>query len=162
MKLPLNLLKIADCATIPKHPLMKELPFSVIPSVLVIHDTLQLAEGCLARSFINPNICPGTLCDVYWNKCPLSICVIKLFLCLLEFLSPLNGACVVCLDGLTPCLSAPVLQNQRNGEIPEFCILIKMVPRLDNYHSEVFFFTCVITSIVGSRDPIDCPVVWNT
>lgn len=30
-------------------------------------------------------------------------------------------------------------QNRKDGESPEFCILIKMVPRLVYYHSEEFF-----------------------
>ena len=53
--------------------------------------------------------------------------------------SPPEGTWLACLDGLIPCLTTSVSQNQKNGVRPEFFILIKMISHLVYYHSEEFF-----------------------
>ena len=63
----------------------------------------------------------------------------------------------MCLDGLTPCLSASVFQNRKNGEKPEFCILIKMFPRLVYYRSEEFFHLWDQSTSTGGSTSLSRP-----
>ena len=50
-----------------------------------------------------------------------------------RYVIPPNDAWWACLDGLTPCVYNPVLQEHG------FCVLVKVIPRLIYYWSDEFF-----------------------